>query len=277
MSVRFAAVSLAKKAVKLALLGPATAARTTEPGLFVLIYHRVGAEMGQEMDLPEATFRRQAEWLARSATVVPLSRGVERLAAGDMDRDLVAITFDDGYREVYRRARPILADLGLPATVFLATGFIEGQAPAPIRLGASGRGEPPEPLTWDQVGEMRAGGLMEVGSHTHTHRPLDSLSAAEAEDECERANDILAARVGTAPEIFAYPGAVAGNEDVVARHYRWAVAGLGTKNVPGRAPAHQLSRTPVRASDGMFFFRRRLAGIAPLEDRLYERLRRRSP
>jgi len=277
VSVRFAAVSLAKKAVKLALLGPATAARVSEPGLFVLIYHRVGAGMGQEMDLPASRFREQAEFLARSATVVPLSRGVERLAAGDMERDLVAITFDDGYREVYRRAWPVLNDLGLPATVFLATGFMEGQAPAPIRLGAGGRGESPEPLTWDHVGEMKASGLMEVGSHTHTHRPLDSLSAAEAEEECGRANDILAVRAGAAPAIFAYPGAIAGNQDVVARHYRWAVAGLGTKNMPGRASAHHLSRTPIRASDGMFFFRRRLAGIAPLEDRLYEWLRRRSP
>jgi hypothetical protein len=39
------------------------------------------------------------------------------------------------------------------------------------------------------------------------------------------------------------------------------------------AVAFRLSRVPVRASDGTFFFRRRLAGLAPLEDRLYDRLR----
>ena len=274
MSVRFAAVSLAKKAVKLALLGPAAVRRVAEPGLYVLIYHRVGAGMGQEMDLPVATFRRQAEDLARRGLVVPLSEGLERLATGPLDGDLVVITFDDGYRDVHRRAWPVLRDLGLPATLFLATGFLDGEVPAPIRPGAGRRGEPSEPLTWDEVGEMVASGLVGVGSHTRTHRELDRLSPEEAEEECERSAATISARTGVRADAFAYPRGVLGNEEVVARHYRWAVAREGTKNLPGVAEPRRLSRTPVRASDGMFFFRRRLAGIAPLEDRLYERLRR---
>jgi peptidoglycan/xylan/chitin deacetylase (PgdA/CDA1 family) len=276
VSVRFAAVSVAKKAVKLALLGPATARRTSEPGLFVLIYHRVGAGQGQEMDLPAATFRRQMEWLSSNADVVPLAEGLDALASSRFERDRVAITFDDGYREVFTRAWPVLRGLALPATLFLATGFLQGESPAPIRAGAEHPGEAAPPLSWDQVGEMAGTGLIGVGSHTHTHRDLDRLSAAEAEEECERSNAVLAAEAGVEPDTFAYPRAVVGNEAVVSRRYRWAVAGDGTKNLPGRADPHRLSRTPVRASDGFFFFRRRLAGIAPLEDRLYDRLRRAS-
>jgi peptidoglycan/xylan/chitin deacetylase (PgdA/CDA1 family) len=274
VSARFAAVSVAKKAVKLALLGPATALRTAERGLFVLIYHRVGAGMGQEMDLPLATFRRQMEWLSANATVVGLRDGLERLSGGRLERDLVAVTFDDGYRDVFLRAWPVLRGLQVPATLFLATGFLQGESPAPIRAGAVARGHAVEPLTWDQVGEMAATGLVEVGSHTHTHRDLNRLSPAEAEEECERSNAVLKERAGIEPDTFAYPRAVIGNEEVVARRYRWAVAADGTKNVPGAVQPHRLSRTPVRASDGLFFFRRRLAGIAPLEDRLYDRLRR---
>ena len=78
----------------------------------------------------------------------------------------------------------------------------------------------------------------------------------------------------SSPEVFAYPRAVIGNADVVSERYRWAVGGDGTKNLPGRFDPHRLSRTPVRASDGFFFFRKRMDGIAPLEDRLYDRLRR---
>src|SRR5262249_34201252 len=51
-SPRATAVSWAKKGVKLALLAPAAWGRVREPGLFVLIYHRVGAGQGREMDLP---------------------------------------------------------------------------------------------------------------------------------------------------------------------------------------------------------------------------------
>jgi peptidoglycan/xylan/chitin deacetylase (PgdA/CDA1 family) len=274
VSARFAAVSAAKKAVKLALLAPAAAKRTTDPGLFVLIYHRVGAGQGQEMDLPLGTFRRQMEWLSTNAEVVPLANGLDRLAAGPFERDRVAVTFDDGYGDVFTRAWPVLRDLALPATVFLATGFMEGESPAPIRPGAGDRGDRPRPLSWDEVGEMSASGLLSVGSHTHTHRDLDRLSAGEAQAECERSNAVLLARAGVAPDTFSYPRSVIGNEEVVSRHYRWAVATEGTKNVPGRVDPSRLSRTPVRASDGFFFFRRRLDGIAPLEDRLYDRLRR---
>jgi peptidoglycan/xylan/chitin deacetylase (PgdA/CDA1 family) len=276
VSVRFAAVSAAKKAVKLVLLAPASAKRTQEPGLFVLIYHRVGAGQGQEMDQPLPMFRRQMEWLSANTSVVSLADGLDRLSEGPFEEDLVAITFDDGYRDVFTRAWPVLRDLALPATVFLATGFMEGDSPAPIRAGAASMGEAPLPLGWDQVGEMAATGLFGVGSHTHTHRDLDRLSAAEAEEECERSNGLLASRAGVTPDVFAYPRAVIGNEDVVARRYRWAVGADGTKNVPGTAVPHRLSRTPMRASDGFFFFRRRLGGIAPLEDRFYDRLRRSS-
>jgi peptidoglycan/xylan/chitin deacetylase (PgdA/CDA1 family) len=274
VSVRFAAVSVAKKAVKLALLAPATVQRTKDPGLFVLIYHRVGAGQGQEMDEPVALFRRQMEWLSANAEVVPLAEGLDRLEAGPFERDRVAITFDDGYRDVFTRAWPILRDLALPATLFLATGFLEGESAAPISPGADAQGEAALPLTWDHVGEMAATGLVQVGSHTHTHRDLDRLSADEADEECARSNAVLSAKAGVEPDTFAYPRAVVGNEDVVARRYRWAVAADGTKNVPGRYDAHRLSRTPVRASDGFYFFRKRLEGIAPLEDRLYDRLRR---
>ena len=276
MSVRFAAVSAAKKAVKLALLAPASAKRTPDPGLYVLIYHRVGAGQGQEMDQPLPMFRRQMEWLSSNASVVPLADGLDRLAEGPFEHDLVAITFDDGYRDVFVRAWPVLRDLGLPATVFPATGFLEGESPAPIRAGAASAGEPPLPLGWDQVGEMAASGLVGVGSHTHTHRDFDGLRPDQAEEECERSNALLSSRAGVTPHVFAYPRAVVGNEDVVARRYRWAVGADGTKNVPGAVDPHRLSRTPVRASDGFFFFRRRLDGIAPLEDRFYDRLRRSS-
>jgi peptidoglycan/xylan/chitin deacetylase (PgdA/CDA1 family) len=276
--VRFRAVSAAKKGVKLALLGPAAARRERRPGLLVLIYHRVGAGMGQEMDLPAALFERQLRFLRKEAPleVVALAEGLSRAEAGGLDRDLVAVTFDDGYRDVYTRAWPVLRELAVPATLFLATAFLERESPAPIRPGAEGLGDPPEPLTWDQAGEMAASGLVEVGSHSHTHRDFDGLSAPQAREECERSDDVIARRLGVEVGSFAYPRAVVAHEDVVRARYRLAVGGDGGKNVPGELRPHRLARVPVRASDGMFFFRRRVGGAAPLEDRLYDRLRGRA-
>jgi peptidoglycan/xylan/chitin deacetylase (PgdA/CDA1 family) len=268
-----AAVSWSKRGVKLALLGPAMWAREREPGLFVLIYHRVGAGQGREMDMPASTFARQMRMLRTRTEVVGLADGLARLAQGRPARDLVAVTFDDGYREVYTRAWPVLRDLRIPATVFLPTGFMDGTAAAPIRAGAASRGEPPAPLTWDQVGEMAQSGLFGVGSHSVTHTDYDLLSRDRAEEESAASRETLRSRTGADVDLFAYPRAVVAHEDVVAAHYRFAVAADGVKNLDAGLDPRRITRTPVRASDGTFFLRRRLDGMAPLEDRLYAWLR----
>ena len=109
----------------------------------------------------------------------------------------MAVTFDDGYREVYTRAWPVLRDLRIPATVFLPTGFMDGTSPAPIRAGAASRGDAPAPLTWDQVGEMAGAGLLSVGSHSVTHTDYDRISRDQAEEESAASREIL--RAGPAP------------------------------------------------------------------------------
>jgi len=271
-SVGFAAVTLGKRAIKLGLLAPASLARSREPGLLVLGYHRVGAGMEREMDLPRDVFAEQMHYLAEHREVVPLVDGVRRLGF-PLERDLVAITFDDGYREVSSQAWPVLRDLGLPATVFLATGFIEGTDPAPIRSGAGERGAPPLPLSWDEVGELHASGLVTIGSHSRSHRSFDTLSGAEVAGECATSRSTIERRIGAEVETFAYPAGVVAHEDVVGAHFRICVGADGAKNVPSSVTPSRLSRVPVRASDGTFFFRRRLAGLAPFEDRLYDRLR----
>jgi peptidoglycan/xylan/chitin deacetylase (PgdA/CDA1 family) len=226
------------------------------------------------MDLSLETFRAHLRVLGRRCEVVDLLDGLDRVATGEpLERDLVSISFDDGYREVYSAAWPELRRAGLPFTVFVATGFLDGDSPAPIRPGAAERGASPKALTWDQLGEMRESGLASVGSHTRTHRDFDTLSPAEAEAELASAREAIEHRTGLAPEVFAYPRAIVAHADIVARYHRYAVGGDGEKNVPGSLLPMAVSRTPVRASDGRFFFERRLDAIAPLEDRLYARLR----
>jgi peptidoglycan/xylan/chitin deacetylase (PgdA/CDA1 family) len=272
LSARTTAVSLGKRAIKLGLLAPASLARSRGPGLLVLGYHRVGAGMGREMDVTLAVFRAQMRFLAGHREVVTLEEGVRR-AASPLRRDLVAVTFDDGYREVYSHAWPVLRELGLPATLFLATGFVEGTEPPPLRPGAGERGDIPRPLTWAQVEEMRNSGLVAVGSHSRTHRTFDRLTRDEALEECASSRALLEHRLGGPVATFAYPGGIVAHEDVVGLHYRIGAGADGAKNLPSSLAPMRLSRVPVRASDGMFFFRARLAGIAPLEDRLYDRLR----
>jgi peptidoglycan/xylan/chitin deacetylase (PgdA/CDA1 family) len=91
----------------------------------ILTYHRVNDYRDPFFGaLPTTVFERQVRHLARHYTVLPVEELVDRMRAGSVPRNAAAITFDDGYRDTLTHAAPILAGYGLPATVFLATGFI---------------------------------------------------------------------------------------------------------------------------------------------------------
>jgi peptidoglycan/xylan/chitin deacetylase (PgdA/CDA1 family) len=104
-----------------------TLGRRRRDAFLVLLYHRVNRtspHFAIERTEPEA-FRAQMELLAREFRVMPLDDLVRCARAGEpVPPRAVAITFDDGYEDNYTEAYPILRDLGLPATVFLATGCI---------------------------------------------------------------------------------------------------------------------------------------------------------
>jgi peptidoglycan/xylan/chitin deacetylase (PgdA/CDA1 family) len=74
--------------------------------------------------LDATAFRGQAEYLARRFEVVPLSEAVQRLKRRQVRRPTAVITFDDGLQSVHDVAFPVLKRQGLPATVFLTTGFV---------------------------------------------------------------------------------------------------------------------------------------------------------
>jgi peptidoglycan/xylan/chitin deacetylase (PgdA/CDA1 family) len=95
-------------------------------GPTILAYHRVATPAVDPWDLSvsPASFESQMEALSGSRPVLPLDEFVQRHRAGNLPHDAVAITFDDGYRDNATNAAPILARLGLPATLFVATGSV---------------------------------------------------------------------------------------------------------------------------------------------------------
>jgi peptidoglycan/xylan/chitin deacetylase (PgdA/CDA1 family) len=96
--------------------------------LTVLIYHRVLADRDPLFpNEPDAGFfETQMRWMQRWFNVLPLSEAVERLSAGRLPARAAAITFDDGYANNCTVALPILRRLCLPATFFIATGYLNG-------------------------------------------------------------------------------------------------------------------------------------------------------
>jgi peptidoglycan/xylan/chitin deacetylase (PgdA/CDA1 family) len=99
-----------------------------DASLLVLIYHRVlpGPDPMLPSEPDAATFRGIVELLADNFNVLPLTEAVERLRSASLPARAVCITFDDGYANNLAVAAPILAERGLPATVFIAAGYLNG-------------------------------------------------------------------------------------------------------------------------------------------------------
>jgi peptidoglycan/xylan/chitin deacetylase (PgdA/CDA1 family) len=94
------------------------------------MYHRVeklSVDPWQLAVTPDR-FTKQIRRLAEARTIVPLSWLAARIAAGRTPGHTAAVTFDDGYVDVFLRARPVLEATGCPATVFLATGALGSSA-----------------------------------------------------------------------------------------------------------------------------------------------------
>jgi len=110
------------------------------------------------------------------------------------------VTFDDGYKNVYEKAFPVLADHSFTATVFLTTG--DGE-----RTGDGDRLPPlfgGEMLSWGEIRIMNDAGI-DFGAHTLTHPDLTRLPPEDAAREIASSRDVIARALGAPVTTFAYP------------------------------------------------------------------------
>ena len=111
------------------LIGPvarAVARAHRKPRVPILPLHRVNDDNDPFMAaMPTAMFAARMAHIARHYQVLTVEDLAQRLQEGRAPHNALAITFDDGYRDNLTHAAPILNRLGLPATIFLVTGYID--------------------------------------------------------------------------------------------------------------------------------------------------------
>jgi peptidoglycan/xylan/chitin deacetylase (PgdA/CDA1 family) len=262
-AVRANARRMAHETVKRVAAG-ADRLRPPPRGVIVLLYHRVGRRSPVEVDLELGIFRAQMETLAESGRVATIDDAVAMLRGEEPTRPLdpVVITFDDGTADFVETAVPVLVELGIPATLYVATDHIESRRPFP----AAGR-----PVSWAALADACDTGLVTVGSHTHSHALLDRLAPADASDELGWSCALIEERLGTPARHFAYPKAVRpspANERLVRQRFASAALAGTRANAYGTTDVHRLARSPVQQADGMRWFAHKLAGGLALEDGL---------
>jgi peptidoglycan/xylan/chitin deacetylase (PgdA/CDA1 family) len=230
--------------------GDTPATRTLGADVLILMYHHCAppprdARVPGLYVTPEQ-FAWQLDWLrARGASFATFADFDNRDVTADSHAPQVIVTFDDGFRDVYERAWPVLQARRIPAVVFPVVGDIgktgvvwpENTDRAPQTL-----------MTAEQIREMQAGGC-EFGSHLWDHRRASGMSAAELSEQLRRSHGGLAAITGRAPLSIAYPfGAYTPQvvDATAAAGYRYAVT---TETGSNRgAPLLELRRIGVKGT-----------------------------
>jgi peptidoglycan/xylan/chitin deacetylase (PgdA/CDA1 family) len=109
----------------------AYAALTRASGAAILMYHSVAEDadaawVDPSNHISPAVFRRQIAFLARKRRVISMDELVAAMADGrTQPAGSVVVTIDDGYLDTLSVAAPILAEFGVPAIVYLATGYVD--------------------------------------------------------------------------------------------------------------------------------------------------------
>ncbi|MGH2403383.1 MAG: polysaccharide deacetylase family protein [bacterium] len=259
-----------RRLVKLGVVPHGMLFRDRRRGLVILVYHRIGGGTGSPIDVPADAFARQMAYLRDRYTMVSLDAVLDGTVPGGgppAASDLVAVTFDDGHREVYEYAFPVLLKYRIPATIYLATRYVEAQRAFDFGDYAAGGGRP-QPLTWPQVRDMAASRLIQFGGHTHSHVDLTRLSLKAVRDEVDCNRRVIEERTGMAPRHFAYPwGRLTPSvKGIVGESFATAVRGGCRKNPYGHLDALALWRTPIQQSDGFWFFRLKLGSYLDGEE-----------
>lgn len=97
--------------------------------LLIILYHRVLQQsdpLNKDV-LIRDNFKTQLEFFKQFYQIIPLNEGFSRLQEGSLPYNALCITFDDGYQDNIDIALPILKSYRIPATFFIATGFLQGK------------------------------------------------------------------------------------------------------------------------------------------------------
>ena len=164
----------------------------------ILMYHRIAyvdastPEVTRRLTVSPEDFERQLRWLKRHGYGAITQKELwDALMCGRrLPRKPVLITLDDGYRDVFTKASPIIERLGMRATAYVITGRISRKSSF---------------LKWEQLPKLERRGV-EIGSHTVSHTAgLTSLSDDAARRELVASRRILERKLDHRVPWFSYP------------------------------------------------------------------------
>ncbi len=173
-------------------------------GFPILMYHAFADKSKQSgrYIVSQKKFEQQMRWLHSNGYRVISFQELNRLRSGGElpPEKSIVLTFDDGYKDFFHVAYPVLKQYGFVATVFLVSQRV-GKSNS---WDSAGELSDRELLSWDAARSLSKDGL-EIGAHTRTHPNLISQSCGQAREEIEGSLHDISNNLDLEPTTFAYP------------------------------------------------------------------------
>lgn len=168
----------------------------------VLMYHYIRVNpvasdrVGYGLSVTPADFAAQMEWIVRNGyhAVFPSELMSAMTQGAPLPTKPIVLTFDDGYRDFYDQAWPMLKQYGLKSANGVVTTFAD----------KGDRGDT-QYMTWNMVQELDQSGMVEIASHTLSHSDLTKMSVVQRWSELSRSKEVIEGKLGHACATVIYP------------------------------------------------------------------------
>lgn len=159
--------------------------------ILVITYHRIRDDnIDRDISVSIKNFEKQMKYLANNYNIISIDdllKNINRHKINFLDN--IAITFDDGFKDNYTNAYPILKKYRLPITIFLISGIL---------------GKDSNMLSISDIIEMKKH-CINFGSHTRTHNILSNIGDNQLTEEISESKEYLENLINEKILYFAYP------------------------------------------------------------------------
>lgn len=232
----------------------------------VLCYHGVTKRSTRHPDdrfglhVRDDRFRRHLDYLGRHYRVISVRDYLRaRDGNGQLPNYSAVITFDDGHRNFYTAAAPLLESHQMRAVMFLISNRVVTDG---SRLDAWRENDDQDYLSWDEVRELLSRGF-EFGSHTCSHRKLPQIPASEVERELDDSRNEIEHHIALERLPLAYPYGMT-SDDIAARAKALGYSCAFTTDTgfnSNTTNLFKLHRTLIGDDDDVPAFAARVAGL----------------
>jgi len=168
----------------------------------VLMYHYIrinpvaSDRLGYGLSVTPADFAAQMEWIVKNGyhAVFPSELTAAMTQSAPLPTKPIVLTFDDGYRDFYDQAWPVLKQYGLKSSSGVITNFADKGDRGDLQY-----------MNWNMIKELDRSGMVEIASHTQSHPDLTRMSTGQRWAELTQSKDVIEQQLGHPCATFIYP------------------------------------------------------------------------